>query len=74
MGRPRRKKTPVVHQVKLLLYPGEDDDLIAFFASIPARCKASAVKAAMRSGSLNVVSDVSIEDDEMEAALDGFLL
>ena len=45
-GRPRRET--IVVMVKLRLHPGEDDDLIDFFASLPHRGRARAVTAALR--------------------------
>jgi hypothetical protein len=61
-------------QVHLRLRVGEDDDLIAFLGKIPARRRASAIKAALRSGgmSLNQVVDGNAED-ELLSALDDFL-
>ena len=60
--------------VKLILYPQEDDDLIAFFGSLPLRGRAAAVKMAMRSGHIEVVLDETLpDDDEVAAALDDLL-
>lgn len=73
MGRPRREDRVIVHQVKLWLIPGEDDDLIAFMAALPAKSKAAAVKAAMRGGIVgSVLSDES--DDVNVSAFDALLL
>ncbi len=72
MGRPRRASNIVVHQVKLWLVPGQDDDLIEFFAGLTEGGKAAAVKSAMRSG--NIASYENSEDDDMEALLDQFVL
>ena len=75
MGRPRRDVEPVIHQVKFVLIPGEDDDLIEFFANLPSRGKASAVKTAMRNGGVTQALNASAaEAAEMLAALDDFLL
>lgn len=74
MGRPRRTIAPVIHTIKLVLTPGEDDDLIAFLEGLPVRRKASAVKTAMRSGSLGAPLDADGDDAEMLAALDEFLV
>jgi len=74
MGRPRREVEPVIHTIKMVLTPGEDDDLIAFLEGLPARRKAAAVKTAMRSGSLGASLDAGEDDAEMLAALDDFLL
>ena len=75
MGRPKRTEEPVIHQVKYVLYPGIHDDLIRFFAQIPPRKKAQASIAAMRSGQmLSTVESSDIDDDEIDAALDDFIL
>lgn len=74
MGRPRRVVQPVEIQVKLLCFPGLDDDLIAFFATVPPRRKATAVKAAMRSGQLVIGTQIiDVDDDDIDAALDGMV-
>ena len=63
-GRPRRET--VVVRVKLRLHPGEDDDLIDFFASLPHRGRARAVTAALRTGSVNLVLlEEGIDDNQM---------
>ena len=71
-GRPRRET--VIVRVKLRLHPGEDDDLIAFFASLPKRGRARAVIGALRSGDIRqVLVDEGIDDDEMADAFEGWL-
>jgi hypothetical protein len=71
-GRPRRET--VVVRVKLRLHPGEDDDLIAFFASLPERGRARAVIGALRTGNINqVLIDEGIDDDQMADAFEGWL-
>ena len=63
-GRPRRQT--VVVRVKLRLHPGEDDDLIGFFASLPERGRARAVIRVLRTGSVNqVLLEEGIDDDQM---------
>ncbi len=61
-------------QVHLRLRVGEDDDLITFLRQIPVRRRASAIKAALRSGgmSLNQVANDNSED-ELLSSLDDFL-
>jgi hypothetical protein len=72
-GRPRRET--VVVMVKLRLHPGEDDDLIDFFASLPDRGRARAVITALRTGNINqVLVYEGIDDDQMaEDMLGSFL-
>jgi len=74
-GRPPSTRTAsakVIH-IKLRLYPGEDDDLIAFFASISPRLRAAMVKQALRSGVQVADQEVSSDDDELLEALDSFV-
>lgn len=69
-GRPRseRAATAKVVYVKMRLYPGEDDDLIAFVEGIPKGLLAASVKRALREG---VHTDVPVEqDDELLSLLD----
>jgi hypothetical protein len=68
MARPRREKVIVV-PLKLWLIPGRDDDVIAFFNSIPAGQKARAVVRAMRSGLTRHAPEPN-EKDECDAILD----
>ena len=72
-GRPR--KETVVVMVKLRLHPGEDDDLIDFFASLPNRGRARAVTAALRTGHIGqVLIGEGLDDDQMaEDMLESFL-
>jgi len=72
-GRPRRET--VVVMVKLRLHPGEDDDLIDFFASLPDRGRARAVMTALRTGNISqVLVDEGLDDDQMaEDMLGSFL-
>lgn len=60
--------------IHLRLREGEDDDLIAFLSSLPARKRAAAVKAALRSGGVQAGGfEDDSADDELLAALDDFL-
>ncbi len=57
--------------MKLLLYPGQDDDLIAFLSQVPTRQRANAVKATLRSGRLVVPQTENGPDDsDIDDALD----
>ena len=71
-GRPRRET--VVVRVKLRLHPGEDDDLIDFFASLPERGRARAVVGTLRTGNVNqVLAEEGIDDEQMADDLEGWL-
>jgi hypothetical protein len=59
---PRAASARVVH-IKLRLYAGEDDDLIAFFSTIPARLRAEMVKQALRNG-VQATDQRAVSDDE----------
>jgi len=69
---PRAASARVVH-IKLRLYPGEDDDLIAFFEVIIPRLRAAMVKQALRSGTGEVPGRQSEAEDVVDA-LDKLLL
>jgi hypothetical protein len=71
-GRPRRET--IVVRVKLRLHPGEDDDLIDFFASLPKRGRARAVASALRTGNVSqVLVEEGIDDDQMADDLERWL-
>ena len=72
-GRP--KKETIIVQISLSLHPGEDNDLIDFFASLPKRGRAKAVIMALRTGNIQqVLVDEGIDDDQMaEDMLESFL-
>ena len=69
-GRPPSRMKPVIVRVALYLRPGEDDDLIQFFAPIPVRLRTSALKQALRSGQLPTTLDDVPSDDDVTDALD----
>lgn len=50
MSRAKLNTPPVIVPIKLTLHPGEDDDLIDWFAGNPVRLRSAAVKAALRGG------------------------
>ena len=68
---PRAASAKVIN-IKMRLYPGEDDDLVAFFEGIVPRLRAAMVKRALRSG---VVGDAAVSEhsDELLNALDSFV-
>jgi len=67
-GRPTLTNPPTIVQVKLRLYDGEDNDLLAFFGRIPTGHRADAVKAALRSGQIGAVevADLPSDDDMLD--------
>ncbi len=71
-GRPRRETVQIF--IRLRLHPGEDDDLIDFFASLPERGRARAVITALRTGNIGqVLVDEGIDDEQMADAFEGWL-
>ena len=68
---PRAASARVIH-IKLRLYPGEDDDLIAFFDGIIPRLRAAQVKQALRSG-VQDTSQTVASDDRLLDALDSLV-
>lgn len=73
-GRPRRTQTPRTFSVKLVLYPGEDDDLIVYLDAAPARKRAAAIKTAMRSGNIDAATLDDLPDDEILDAFEDLLV
>ena len=72
-GRPpsaRAAQAMVVH-VKLRLYPGEDDDLIAFVSRVPRGLLAASVKRALRDG--RQTDAPAVEDDALFSVLGGLV-
>ena len=72
-GRPRSPVRPHIVYVKLRLCPGPDDDLIAFFDSIPPGLRAAMAKAALRSGTETSEKEDSWEQNELFDVLDSFV-
>lgn len=73
MARPRLPVPSRLVNVKFHLRPGEDDDLIRFFADLPPRQRAAAVKVALRAGGMTQVTLADLSDDEalVAALLEG---
>ena len=71
MARPRLPTPSQLVNVKFHLRPGEDDDLIRFFAALPPHRRAAALKVALRSGGMVQAAAESLPDD---AALTDALL
>lgn len=73
-GRPRLAVPPQIYYIKLRLYPGQDDDLIAFLATVPPRWRSAAVKIALRTGNTGNTAMTGPEEDAVTDALDALLL
>jgi hypothetical protein len=63
MARPRLPVPSRLVNVKFHLRPGEDDDFIHFFADLPPRQRATALKVALRSGGMARVAADGLPDD-----------
>ena len=75
-GRPKspRAASAKIVRLTLRLYPGEDDDLIGFFLSIPTGLRAAMVKHALRSGADGGEGIPDPQDEEaVMDALDAFV-
>lgn len=65
---------PVIIMIKLRLYPGRHDQLIAFFRRIPDRLRAASVIQVMLGGRLDEIKiDDLPSDDDIMASFDGLL-
>ena len=73
-GRPKATTLSLVIRAVLTLREGEDDDLIQVFQNVPARKRASFIKAAMRSGGLEIKLDDLPDDSDLAESLDNFLM
>ena len=74
----RKKRDGIRHQyeVKLYLWEGEDDDLIAFLEGLPPRKRAAGIKMSLRSGgALSDLQSTDLEEaeDDMDFDLDDFV-
>lgn len=76
MARPAKPIAPVCYKPSLRLYPGEDDDLIAYLDRSQAEglSLSQAIILAMRSGSICVVEDTADDDIDSLRALAGNLM
>ena len=68
-GRPRLTERPISVRIHLRLRPGEDDDLLAFFARYASRQRAAALKGALRAGSLNTGAAPAVAEDMLAEAV-----
>ena len=75
IGRPpsQRAATARLIYVKMRLYLGEDDDLIAFFEGIPRGLRAAMVKRALRSGVQVTVHEAEEESQALIDALEALV-
>jgi|WetSurMetagenome_2_1015567.scaffolds.fasta_scaffold177029_2 hypothetical protein len=76
MARPplSEDEKPIIIMVKLRLYPGRHDRLIAFFKGIPDRLRSASVIQVMSGGSLDAIKiDDLPSDDDIEAAFDALM-
>jgi hypothetical protein len=73
-GRPVSPLLAVECHIHLRLRVGEDDDLIAFLNTLPARRRASTIKSALRNGGMGfgMLADDN-SDDDLLAAINDFL-
>ena len=72
--RPRLAEESIVYRTSISLRPGDDDDLIAFFARVPPRQLAAAIKTGLRSGGLlNIDVESGPDDESLLDGLDGFM-
>jgi len=74
MGRPRKTGNLSIFRIKLRLWEGEDDDLIAFLQAVPTGKRSAAVKTAMRSGNISAITGDDLPDEDDLAILADDLL
>ena len=72
-GRPKLECN--VHQFRftLSLREGEDDDLLFFFAGIPERRRAAALKAALRAGGVSLKAGYVSTTDDLDLTIQGLV-
>ncbi len=74
MARPRLEQPARIYRATLCLREGEDDDLIAFLDSVPARGRAAAIIMAMRAGGVSAATEhLDVDDQALAAALDDMM-
>ena len=66
-GRPRSEVEPIIYHIKLILHPGEDDDLIALYQTAPPMKRAAVTKMALRAGGLQSTQAGLDQDHEADA-------
>ena len=75
LKRGRPKLDCKVHQIRftLSLREGEEDDLIFFFADIPERRRAGALKAALRAGGVSLSNGFTPDSDDLDLTIQGLV-
>lgn len=74
MARPNLDYDPVIINVKLCLHPDHDDDLVAWFDSLPERGRATAVITRLRTGAVAAVETATISEAAAIDALASLLM
>ena len=73
-GRPRSEVEPIIYHIKLILHPGEDDDLIALYQAAPPMKCAALTRMTLRAGGMQRAQAGLDQDHETDAeAAAGFL-
>ena len=73
-GRRKAEIPSIAFFIHLRLQVDEDDDLIAFFNTIPKRRRAAAIKSALRAGGVQSAGAEDTEEDEaLAASVEDFL-
>jgi len=72
-GRPPLQCQVFTIHITLNLRDGEDNDLLQFFANLPPRRRAAALKAALRTGGMADQVEVAALDDELTEAASNLL-
>lgn len=75
-GRPPLDAPPTIYHITLRLYPGADDDLRAWLDEVPARYRASAVKARLLTGRAPALATTIAgpSDDDLDDLLSGLIM
>jgi hypothetical protein len=66
-GRPRSEVEPIIYHIKLILYSGEDDDLIALYRAAPPMKRTALTKMTLRAGGLQRAQAGLDQDHEADA-------
>ncbi len=66
-GRPRTEVKSIIYHIKLILHPGEDDDLIALYQNVLPMKRAALTKMTLRAGGLQRAQADLDQDHEADA-------